>query len=132
MKVAYGKRSKDDPKWKQVKDFVYKRDKNSCQFLKCLSMKEYFQLKKGTQFNIDPAHIFSAASEPSQVYNVKNVICLTRFIHRRMDDYQNPLTGKDIDLNTHYYWWWRIYKHTIEGYDKDKDYKEMLKKEIFE
>lgn len=131
MKVAYGRRSKDDQKWKEVKDFVYKRDKSSCQFLKCLSMKEFYQLKKGVESKIDPAHIFSAASEPSQIYNPKNIICLTRFIHRRMDNYQSPLTGEDIDLNEHYYWWWRIYKHSIESYDKNKDYKKQLKDEIF-
>lgn len=126
MKVAYNRRSKDDIEWKKVKDFVYKRDKNSCQFLKCLSMKEYYQLKRESELKIDPAHIFSAASEPSQIYNPKNVICLTRFIHRRMDNYQNPLTGETIDLNTHYYWWWRIYNHSLEEYNNNIDYKKIL------
>lgn len=132
MKVPYGRRSKEDPKWQEVKKIVYDRDKDSCQFMKCLSMKEFFMLKQGVQKNIDPAHIFSASSEPTQIYNPKNIICLTRFIHRRMDDYQSPLDGSDIDLNTHYYWWWRIYNKKIASYDKDVDYKKLLKEEIFE
>lgn len=132
MKQKYGRRSKDDPKWQEVKDIVYKRDKCSCRLAKCLSMKEYFSLKKGFQQNVDPAHIFSASAEPSQIYNPKNIVCLTRFVHHRMDSYQSPLDGSDVDLNTHYYWWWRIYKSSIEDYDAERDYKQMLREEIFE
>lgn len=131
-KVEFSRRGKDDPYWKECKDIVDKRDKKRCRFLACISAKEYYMMKGEGQSQIDHAHIFSASSEPSLIYEPKNVVCLTRFIHRRMDDFKNPLTGKPVELNEHYYWWYRIFTARIFDFDVNINYEKLLKQEICE
>jgi len=130
MSNGNGRRSSDDPCWIETKKLVDKRDKKACQFDKCLTAKEFHQLKTGSPITLDRAHILSAANFPDQIYNVKNVITLRRFIHRRMDDYQCPLSGSPIKLNLHYYWWWRILNRAVEKYSESTDYEELLLKNL--
>ena len=117
-----GRRSSDDPKWVETKKIVDKRDKRQCQFERCLTAKESYQLEKGSPVTLDRAHILSAANYPDQIYNPKNVITLKRFIHRRMDDYQCPLTGSPVNKNLHFFWWYRILKKSTELYNDNTDY----------
>lgn len=130
MKVEYGRRSSNDPEWQKCKEIVRSRDKGRCQFYKCLSAVEAYSIKAGTQHEIDPAHIFPASHEPELIYNPDNVISLERWVHRRMDDYKNPLNGDNIDLNEHYYWWYRIFMRKYFAYDESIDYKDILYKKI--
>lgn len=125
-KKAIGRRSSLDPEWQECKEAVRKRDKGRCQFQFCISIKESFELKTGTQKKLDPAHILSAGSNPELIYNPDNVVTLQRYIHRRMDNYENPLTGESISVNEHYYWWWRIKNHKIAEYDESITYKDLL------
>lgn len=125
-KRAIGRRSSVDPEWQKCKEIVRKRDKGRCQFQYCISIKESFELKAGTQKELDPAHILSAGSNPELIYNPDNVITLQRYIHRRMDNYENPLNGKSVSVNEHYYWWWRIKNHKIAEYDENITYKDLL------
>jgi len=120
------RRSADDPKWLATKSIVDKRDKRSCQFARCLSAKEAHQLISGIPTTLDRAHIFSAANYPDMIYNAKNVITLRRFIHRRLDDYQCPLTGQTTSIQEHYWWWYRIVTHQMIKYDETIDYEELL------
>jgi hypothetical protein len=129
-KAPYARRSSADPKWKHVKELVDKRDHHQCRFMRCLSVKESFQLIKGQEHTIDRAHIFAASASPTLIYNVNNVVTLTRFIHRRMDEYKSPLTGDAIDINEHYYWWHRIKNSLIEDFDPETDYELLLKQQI--
>jgi hypothetical protein len=99
--------------------------------MRCLSAKEANQLREGTPRTIDRAHIFSAASYPKLIYNVNNIVSLHRYIHQRMDEYRNPLTGEQIsDMNFHFYWWWRIKNAKVEDYTSDLDYEDLLRNEI--
>lgn len=127
------RRSSNDEEWQKVKDIVDKRDHKRCRFQFCISATEYYKMKapEGKDVkNIDHAHIFSVGAEPSQCYNPKNLVCLSRGFHRRMDNYQNPLNGNPIDLNEHYYWWLRIATKKVIEYDSSKDYKSLLKEFI--
>lgn len=125
-KVEYGRRSSQDPEWQKTKAEVDKRDHGRCSFSACLSMKEAYKLQKGSEMHIDHAHVFSASNRPDLIYNPDNVVCLTRYIHRRMDNFKNPLTDEDIDLNEHYYWWTRILQKKYYEYDASVDYEELL------
>jgi len=125
-----GRRSSDDPKWAETKKIVDKRDRRQCQFEKCLSLKESYQLKIDGPTVLDRAHIFAASARPDQIYNPKNVITLRRFIHQRMDGYKNPITGDPIDYNETMFWWHRILKKFVDDYEPDVDYEELLKAEI--
>lgn len=135
MKVEVNRRSANDAEWQNVKKVVSQRDRNRCRMQFCMSTKEFYQLKapdgKDVK-NLDHAHIFSAGAEPSQIYNKKNIVLLSRGFHRRMDNYQDPITGEPIDLDHHYYWWYRIYHKSTEAFNPEKDYKAILKEEIFE
>jgi hypothetical protein len=73
---------------------------------------------------IDHAHVFEVGSHPEHYIKTNNVYLLCRGAHRRMDDFQNPLTGKPIDKNEHFYWWWRIMNSSTEPYEEDIDYRE--------
>jgi hypothetical protein len=130
MAKSNGRRSSDDPKWVECKKLVDKRDKRNCQFDRCISAKEFHQLDKKGPVTLDRAHILSASANPEQIYNIKNIITLRRFIHTRMDDYQCPLIGESIELNKHWYWWWRIYNKLICDYDENIDYEMLLKSVI--
>ena len=124
--MPHNRRGKNDIYWENCKQQVDKRDKRTCQFIRCLLAKEAYSLKTGSPAILDRAHIFAASSHPNLIYNVNNVITLSRYIHRRMDDYQDPLTGDPIDVNTHYYWWLRIKTHKFVEYDADTDYEQEL------
>jgi len=130
MMAADYRRSSTDEEWQKVKKLVDQRDKRSCQFIKCLSAKEAHQLQNGSPTTLDRAHIFSAANFPDLVYNPKNVITLKRFIHMRMDNYQSPINGDPIELNEHWYWWYRIFNKTICEYKPELDYEVLLKSGI--
>lgn len=131
MKVEYGRRSSIDPEWQKCKAIVYARDNNRCQFYKCLTATEAYSISGDrTQHEVDPAHIFAASHNPDLIYEPKNVILLERWVHRRMDNYQSPITGLSIDLNEHYYWWYRIFKRMYVQYDESVDYKDILYGEI--
>jgi hypothetical protein len=119
-----------DPLYEKVKKEVDLRDKRCCQFSRCLSIKESYQFIDGSPKTLDRCHIFSRSSHQKLIYIKNNIISLQRFIHRRMDDYKNPLTNENIDINKHFYWWWRIKNHCIEDYDEEIDYEEILMKEI--
>lgn len=125
MKVEFERRGVNDPYWILLKKIVTKRDK-TCKFLKCLSAKEYYSLKNGSPTTIDHAHIFSAGAHPDKIYWPDNVVLLSRFIHRRMDDFQSPLTGDTITKNEHFYWWYRIKESIVEEYDESIDYELKL------
>jgi hypothetical protein len=129
-KVAYSRRSSSDPEWKKVKAAVDARDKRQCRLMMCVSISEMKQLKIENEKTLDRAHIFSASSRPDLIYNPLNIVTLTRFVHRRMDNFCSPITGENISLKEHYYWWWRIFSKSIEKYNNDIDYEELLLSKI--
>jgi hypothetical protein len=115
-----------DPLWEETKKAVDKKYGRKCIFERCLSISEAHQLKKEPPYTVDRCHIFSRSTYPEFKYNPNNIVPLSRFIHRRMDDIKNPLNGDPIELNQHFYWWNRIRNHSIEKYDPEIDYKEKL------
>lgn len=131
-KVSIGRRSSEDPKWTECKSIVRQRDKSRCQFQFCISIQESYSLVVGSQTALDPAHVIPASVDPSIIYEPKNVVTLQRFVHRRMDNFQNPLTGEDLNSsNEHWYWWWRITQHKVISYDADVDYKQLIYNYIY-
>jgi hypothetical protein len=112
----------EDPKWDKACRLVDKRDNRRCQFDKCISLKEAHLLVNGSPKILDRAHILARSSYPNLKYNPNNIITLQRFIHNRMDHFQSPLTGEPVDLNLHYYWWYRIKTRSMEDYLDNKDY----------
>lgn len=132
MVIEYERRGPNDPYWAKVKKIVTKRDGN-CKFLQCLSAKEYYSLVPGHPTIKDCAHIFSAGTHPDKIYWTDNVVLLSRYIHRRMDDFQNPLTGDSLSSkNEHYYWWYRIKESAVIEYDESIDYELLLLNNIKE
>lgn len=128
-----GHRSSEDMKWQETKAAVRKRDGNRCRFEKCLSAIEVNHLVNDCPATLDSAHVLSVGDFPDQTYNVKNVYTLKRFIHRRMDAYQNPLNGRPLDnANEHWYWWWRIIEERVADYDAGVDYKALVFSLIFQ
>lgn len=130
-KVEVGRRSFEDEEWQACKKVVRERDKGKCRFKSCLSVTEFYQIKPGTPANLDPAHVIPVSEDSKIMYNPRNVVTLTRFIHRRMDDYKSPLTGEDITKNEHYYWWWRILENKVACYDENVDYKALVLEYIY-
>lgn len=110
------KESKDskyqkDEEWENVKEIVYARDNSKCQFLANISFelkKEFY--KENSVTNpllkiIDPAHIIRKVKSKECYYDSDNVVCLNRLVHTRLDNYQNPITGKNISKEeTDYFW----------------------------
>lgn len=125
------RRDGDDAEWKKCKEQVDRLCRKRDVFQFCISAKESYLLKPGNEKQLDHAHIYSASAYPDQIYNPKNVVLLSRYIHRRMDDYKNPLTGEPVDLNEHYYWWWRIAARKIADYNPDENYDILLRQLIF-
>ena len=121
-----GRRTAMDEKWMQTKREVFKRDGGRCRFEDCLTAAEAYSLVPGVCETLDPAHVISVSDDVTQTYNPKNVITLRRFIHRRMDAYQNPLNGRSITANEHYWWWWRIITRRTDVYDELTDYKSLV------
>lgn len=121
-----GRRTAEDAQWTAAKKEVAARDGKRCRLEKCLSCVEAAQLIQGVCSILDPAHVIPVSEDPTQVYNTRNIVSLRRFIHRRMDAFQNPLTGQPISKNEHYYWWWRILEARIAEYDPATDYKALV------
>ena len=119
-----------DPKWDKVCKLVDIRDGRRCQFDKCLSIKESHQLIISEPKRVDRCHILSRSLYPELIYNINNIITLSRYIHRRMDNFENPLNGSNLDDKLHFYWWYRILFHRIEKFNEDVDYKELLLNKI--
>jgi len=123
-----GRRGLEDEEWKKVKEFVRKRDKNSCRLLACLSPVEAVSIEPGFPSMLDCAHVFAASTRPDLIYTPNNVVLLRRFVHSRMDNYIDPVTARYIDLNFHYYWWHRILTKKVAPYDATLDYESMTLK----
>lgn len=87
-------------------------------------------MKFGSEKSMDRAHIFAASARPDLIYVVNNIVTLTRFIHKRMDNFLSPVTGNNITREEHYYWWWRILTKSLEKYDEDIDYEQLLLEKI--
>jgi hypothetical protein len=125
-KVAYGRRTSADPKWAETKKLVDARDKRQCRLMMCLSITESKQLRAESEKTLDRCHIFAASAHPDLIYNVNNIVTLTRFIHRRMDNFKHPLSGENIPPNENFYWWHRILTKSIEKYNEELDYEQLL------
>jgi hypothetical protein len=112
--------------WEKVKKEVDLRDKRQCQLARCLSISESHQLKIDGPKIIDRCHIYSRSSYPELIYNKNNIVTLSRYIHRRMDDFKDPIYGNNISIEEHFYWWWRIKNHKIEKFNEEINYEELL------
>lgn len=107
-----GRRDKDDEKWKEVKEIVWKRDKGICRFLRILTPSEMCifnaSLHGASPGRLDPAHIIAVGHDITLCYDPDNIVLLCRVAHDRIDNMRSPLTGKIINLEEQKAWWARI------------------------
>jgi hypothetical protein len=127
-------RDKNDKEWQDVRQFVYTRDNNRCRLCSILTYKEklIFDKTHPSQWHLDPAHVFPVSTYPSQVYNRNNVYSLCRTHHERIDNYCSPVTGKQISINRHFWWWYRVINKSTIEYDMDTNYEGLVKDQILE
>ena len=107
-----GRRTSSDEQWKEVKDFIRKRDKNTCRLIRIVSIKEMMILKKNAPSHmlkmLDPAHILPVGSHPDYCYLTNNVVLLNHYSHSNLDNMKSPLDGKSITREERDNWWKRI------------------------
>lgn len=113
--------------WLKCKKIVFERDNNNCRLWPLLSLEEKSKVKnyiyQGSEFaTIDPAHVISQSQSKKLQYNPDNIICLYRLFHTRLDNYQDPITGKYLEGKT-----------TEERKQKRKDwFIKIIGKDLFE
>lgn len=107
------KGSWDDPKWKEVADIVWKRDKGECRLLSRLKVDNlnlymyFIENNISTLYKkLDLAHIIPRSKSSELYYEPNNIILLNRVSHSNLDTYHNPVTGEAINKEDHE-WWWR-------------------------
>ena len=118
-----GRRTSADEQWKEVKDFIRKRDRNTCRLIRIVSIKEMMILKKNAPPHmlktLDPAHILPVGSHPDYCYLTNNVVLLNHYSHSNLDNMKSPIDGKSITREERDSWWKRI--------AGDNQYRELLK-----
>lgn len=122
--------NEEDLEWAECRKRVDKKWGKRCIFEQCISITESKQIILGNPTRIDRCHILSRSQYPELKYNENNIVPLQRFIHKRMDEYRDPISNEYIDLNKHYYWWYRIHEKKIIKYDQETDYEIMVRKSI--
>lgn len=106
------KGSWDDPKWKEVADIVWKRDRGQCRLLSKLKVDNidlymYFinNNLSSLYIKLDLAHIIPRSKSSELYYEPSNIILLNRVSHSLLDTYHDPITGKSITKEEHDEWW---------------------------
>ena len=77
----------------------------------------------------DGAHIIARSQSPTNIYNIKNVVLLSRFFHSRIDQGLDLITGEFIGFEGSKRWWERILiqnGYWREGYTYDDFYQELI------
>lgn len=118
------RRTSEDIEWQNVKEEVRKRDGGMCVLCRILTKAEYRQFLRSRPVYIDvidPAHHESVSGHIEGTYDKDNIYSLCRAMHQRMDNFENPVTGKPMSVEEHDNWWDRI----IQGA------KEMEKMNVF-
>lgn len=106
-----GRRGEDDEQYWEFNKKIRERDKNMCVLCRILTPGEYFQFLKSNPLMIgiiDVAHIIPVGNDPAKYINMDNAVCLCRCHHQRLDNYQDPITGKNCKKSDHEKWWERI------------------------
>lgn len=106
------KGSWEDPKWKEVADIVWKRDRGQCRLLSKLKIDNpqlyvYFINNNlpSLYSKLDLAHIIPRSQSSELYYEPTNIVLLSRPIHSNLDSYHNPITGISINKIQHDEWW---------------------------
>jgi 5-methylcytosine-specific restriction endonuclease McrA len=106
------KGSWDDPKWKEVADIVWKRDKGQCRLLSRLKIDnlEMYMYFINTNLpslytKLDLAHVIPRSQSSELYYEPNNIVLLNRISHSWLDSYHHPVTGKSITKEEREEWW---------------------------
>jgi hypothetical protein len=97
-----------DEKWIKVCKLVDERDNNECQLIKLLHYGDLELLEElaGPLIKIkDHAHVIPRSTAPHMKYDVDNLIILNRFSHSMIDQYRDPIEGKQITKEEHEFYW---------------------------
>jgi hypothetical protein len=103
-----------DYKWIEVCELVKLRDNNQCRLYSILTKEERFYLlreqKENVHFNktLGCAHVIPRRMSKNLYYDARNLYLLGWCFHFRLDNLQDPLTGKPISMEEHDKWWIRI------------------------
>jgi 5-methylcytosine-specific restriction endonuclease McrA len=115
------KGSWDDPKWKEVADIVWKRDKGQCRLLSKLKIDNFDLYMYFINNNLpslysklDLAHIIPRSQSSELYYDPSNILLLNRVSHSWIDTYHDPVTGKSLTKEEHEKWWRYILNEKME------------------
>jgi hypothetical protein len=105
------RRDSNDKEWKDVKQRVFKRDRNHCRLFNILTFKEtliFQKINNNKPLNLDPAHILEVSLYPQYVYEDCNIVTLNRTSHEFLDSCRDPITGQPITKEERNAWWKKI------------------------
>ena len=103
-----------DPEWAKVSQQVKERDHDQCRLWAILTPEEkeycnteqkqnmYFNKTKGA------AHVIARSQSKNLFYSLSNLVWLGWCMHHRIDNMQDPLTGKPMTNEERDNWWIRI------------------------
>jgi hypothetical protein len=98
----------EDTEWEILKQYIHKRDCNTCRLYRILTPHEirYFKECGRYLFNVlDCAHVIPRSVSKNLYYEPKNIVLLDRTFHSSLDFEQNPLDGKVTSkINIELYW----------------------------
>jgi hypothetical protein len=104
----------NDTEWTKTSQLVKERDNNQCRLWNVLTEEEKdycnTEQKQTIHFNKikGSAHVIARSGSKNLFYELKNLYLLGWGFHFRMDNMQNPLTGKPATKEEIDSWWIRI------------------------
>lgn len=132
LKRVESKNNKDNKvsyhdEWVECREKVYARDNNKCLLWKIISKGERYEAIQNGYYGkfkeITPAHFIPRSRDSKLLCEVDNVFTISLVFHSRLDNYEDPLTGKYIGKDNVLKWWKRILEENghIEFYNEYKD-----------
>jgi hypothetical protein len=101
----------EDEKWIEICKLVDIRDNFKCRLKTILNFQDTKILNENNPIllnQIDHAHIIGKGKCPELKYDIDNIICLNRQSHSWIDNYRNPINGKQITNEERIIWWKKI------------------------
>ena len=100
-----------DEKWEEVKKKVWERDNGKCQLWEVLTIEQrdyvkqhYYSDHKFLSKDLDCAHIKPRGSHPDLIYDVDNIVLISRYFHSLLDQFYDPVTREPIDREAKTKW----------------------------
>ena len=91
----------------EFREKIVARD-SCCQLYNKLTYEGLYRVNKQLSYEtnkLDVAHIFPKSTYPKLRYDTNNAVLLTRMFHNRLDEQNDPVTGKPISKEKTNEWW---------------------------